>query len=154
MGEGRNTVFLAQQGWRTTGIDVSSEGLDQARQRAADANVELTLIQESADAFDYASQGWELISFLYAPVPITDPAFVARATTALRPGGVVVVESFASDREAPRRKPVDIDPRDLREAFIGFNIERLEDVIDVPDWAQEAERMVRMVAEKPAMSGE
>jgi SAM-dependent methyltransferase len=154
MGEGRNTVFLAQQGWRTTGIDVSSEGLDQARRRAADASVELTLIQERADAFDYASQRWDLISVCYAPVPITDPAYVARLTQTLEPGGVVVVESFASDREERVRKPVDIDPRDLRDAFAGFAIEELQDVIDVPDWAQQAERVVRMVAEKLVTSGD
>jgi SAM-dependent methyltransferase len=149
MGEGRTTVFLAEHGWRTTGIDVSSEGLARARRRAADANVQLTLVQASADAFDYASQRWDLILVCYAPVPITVPAYVARLTQTLEPGGVVVVESFGSDREERVRKPVDIDPRDLREAFAGFAIERLEDVIDVPDWADEAERVVRMVAEKP-----
>lgn len=154
MGEGRNTVFLAEHGWQTTGVDVSTEGLARARERARTAGVTVSIVQRSAIEFDYGREAWDLISFLYAPVPITDPAFVAWATAALRPGGVVVVESFASDREAPRRKPVDIDPRDLREAFAGFKIERLEDVIDVPDWAQEAERMVRMVAEKPAASGE
>jgi hypothetical protein len=59
---------------------------------------------------------------------------------------VVVVESFASDRDEQRRRPVDIDPRDLRAAFAGFDLERLDDVVDRPDWADAPERMVRMVA--------
>jgi SAM-dependent methyltransferase len=146
MGEGRNAVFLAQQGWDTAGIDLSTQGLARARARAADARVSLTIIEGSAIEFDYDSERWDLISFLYAPVPITDPAFVSRATASLRAGGVVVVESFASDRDEQRRRPVDIDPRDLRAAFAGFDLERLDDVVDRPDWADAPERMVRMVA--------
>ncbi|HET8586736.1 MAG TPA: methyltransferase domain-containing protein [Candidatus Limnocylindria bacterium] len=150
MGEGRNAIFLATRGWRTTGVDVSSEGIARARERAAVARVDVTLVQRPATEFDFGRQAWDLISFLYAPVPITDPGFVARASATLTPGGVVVVESFASDREQARRKPVDIDPRDLRAAFAGFEIERLDDIVDRPDWADAPERMVRMVAVKPA----
>lgn len=150
MGEGRNTVFLAEHGWQATGIDVSAEGIARARQRAAAAGVTVTTVHASAAEFDYSRQAWDLISFLYAPVPITNRDFVARATATLAPGGVVVVESFASDREQLRRKPVDIDPRDLRAAFAGFDIQRLDDVVDRPDWADAPERMVRMVAAKPA----
>lgn len=149
MGEGRNAVFLAQCGWDTTGIDLSKAGIAHARARAAEAGVSLTTIEGSAIEFDYGSQPWDLISFLYAPVPITDPAFVSRATATLRAGGVVIVESFASDRNQQRRKPVDIDPRDLRAAFGEFEIERLEDVVDRPDWADAPERMVRMIASRP-----
>jgi SAM-dependent methyltransferase len=150
MGEGRNAVFLAQHGWNTTGVDLSKEGLARAQDRAAQAGVSLTAIEGAASEFDFGSQAWDLISFLYAPVPISDPQFVARATATLNGGGVVVVESFASDREQQRRKPVDIDPRDLRVAFAGFEIERLDDVVDRPDWADAPERMVRMVAIKAA----
>ncbi len=100
--------------------------------------------------FDYAQQAWDLISVLYAPVPITDPSYVARMTSTLVSGGVVVVESFASDRDARRRKPVDIDPAELRDAFValGFRLDRLQDVVERPDWAVAPERMVRMVAVK------
>lgn len=150
MGEGRNTVFLAEQGWQATGVDLSTEGLARARDRARAAGVTVTFVEGSAMEFDYDREAWDLVSFLYAPVPITEPAFVERATSTLRPGGAVVVESFASDRDAARRKPVDIDPRDLREAFAGFDIQRLDDIVDVPDWADAPERMVRMVAAKPA----
>jgi 2-polyprenyl-3-methyl-5-hydroxy-6-metoxy-1,4-benzoquinol methylase len=31
MGEGRNAIFLAQQGWQVTGVDISDVAVAQAR---------------------------------------------------------------------------------------------------------------------------
>jgi SAM-dependent methyltransferase len=148
MGEGRNAVWLAERGWQVTGVDVSPEGIGRARERAGRAGVKLTFIRQEADAFDYSCQRWHLVVVSYAPVPIVDPRFVARLTDTLVPGGVVVVESFGSDREAPRRRPVDIDPDELRTAFASFDIRQLDDVVERPDWADAPERLVRMVAVK------
>ena len=36
MGQGRNSIFLAQQGWKVTGFDPSDEGIHQAEERAAE----------------------------------------------------------------------------------------------------------------------
>jgi methylase of polypeptide subunit release factors len=33
MGQGRNSIYLAKQGWDVTGFDASSEGVRQARTR-------------------------------------------------------------------------------------------------------------------------
>jgi SAM-dependent methyltransferase len=146
MGQGRNAVWLAEQGWQVTGLDVSPEGIALARERAARAGVTPTFVRQEADAFDYSRQPWDLVVVTYAPVPIADPRFVNRLTDTLVPGGMVVVESFGSDRDAPRRKPVDIDPDELRAAFASLEIRRLEDVVEPPDWAEAPERLVRMVA--------
>jgi 2-polyprenyl-3-methyl-5-hydroxy-6-metoxy-1,4-benzoquinol methylase len=35
MGQGRNALYLASLGWRVTGIDISDEGIRQAREAAA-----------------------------------------------------------------------------------------------------------------------
>ena len=35
MGQGRNAIYLASQGWKTTGVDISDEGMRQARDAAA-----------------------------------------------------------------------------------------------------------------------
>ena len=39
-GEGRNAVWLAQQGFRVTGIDVASVGLEKAQQLARERGVQ------------------------------------------------------------------------------------------------------------------
>jgi 2-polyprenyl-3-methyl-5-hydroxy-6-metoxy-1,4-benzoquinol methylase len=34
MGQGRNALHLAQQGWQVTGFDISEVGVEQAREQA------------------------------------------------------------------------------------------------------------------------
>jgi SAM-dependent methyltransferase len=45
MGQGRNTLFLAQQGWEVTGFDPSAVGLKQARRNAAEEGVKIDAVQ-------------------------------------------------------------------------------------------------------------
>ena len=84
----------------------------------------------------------------YAPVPLTNAHYIKRISDALRPGGLIVVESFASDATAPGRRPVDIDPTDLQRAFAEFRILHFADTVAMPDWEKEETRLVRLVAEK------
>lgn len=149
MGQGRNTVFLALKGWQATGFDVSDEGLKIAQDNARKAGVTIETLQQSERGFDYGKSQWDLILFSYVPFPLVDPAYVERLRAALRPGGLIVIESFGSDASAAGRRPVDVDPVELRRAFDGFRILRLDGVIDKPDWTEQKGRVVRFVAEKP-----
>lgn len=149
MGQGRNAVALAVKGWTVTGFDVSAEGLAVARAQAARAGVTITALQESDERFDLGTNQWDLVAVIYGPGIIAEPAYVARLERSLRPGGVVVVETFASDRGAAQRRPVDIDPADLRRAFGSFKILRFEDAQSVSDWDPQTTRLVRMIAQKP-----
>lgn len=150
MGEGRNAVYLAQQGWDVTGFDVSAKGLERARERAAQAGVAVNTVRETNDSFDYGASRWDLIAIFYAPIPVTDAGYVRRLERALKPGGLVVVESFSAPQDAVSRRPVHIDPDELKRAFAAFGILHFEDVSGVPDWDQQQGRVVRLVAEKPS----
>ena len=44
-GNGRNSIYLAQHGWRTTGIDIVGKAIGTARRRAASAGVEVRLLE-------------------------------------------------------------------------------------------------------------
>jgi SAM-dependent methyltransferase len=149
MGQGRNSVFLALKGWEVTGFDVSDAGLAVARKNAAKAGVKIATVRKSERDFDYGVSQWDLILFSYVPFPIENQAYVDRLYSALRPGGLIVVESFASDANSPGRRPVDFDPVALRRVFPQFQIIKLEDTVDTPDWLNEKARLVRMVAQKP-----
>jgi SAM-dependent methyltransferase len=149
MGQGRNTIFLALKGWQATGFDVADEGLKIARENARKAGVTIEALQQSERGFDYGSSRWDLILFSYVPFPVGDARYVERLRTALRPGGLIVIESFGSDAGAQGRRPVDVDPVQLKSAFGGFRILHLEDVMDKPDWIDQKARLVRVVAEKP-----
>lgn len=147
-GQGRNAVFLALKGWDVTALDISDEGLKAAARNAERAGVELTTVLTSSDAFAFGTALWDLIVIAYEPVPLTSPAYVQKIRDALRPGGLLVVESFASDATATGRRPVDLDPADLQSAFASFRILRFEDTVAMPDWEKEETRLARMIAEK------
>ena len=150
MGQGRNSVFLAIRGWDVTGFDVSDQGLSIARKNAAAAGVQINAVQKSNSNFDYGTSQWDLIVITYEPFPVTDQMYVRRVWNALRSGGLLVVESFASDKNAAQRKPVDIDPAELLRAVLSlsFRIIRFEDVEGISDWTLEKTRMARLIAQK------
>ncbi len=54
-GTGTNAVFLAEQGFEVTAVDVSSLAIEQARAKAAEAGVDVTL--EVADLLDLPDLG-------------------------------------------------------------------------------------------------
>ena len=141
MGQGRNALFLALKGWDVTGFDVSDAGLAIARKNAEKAGLTIKALQTSEKAFDYGTSQWDLVLFSYVPFPIEDQAYVDRIYRSVRPGGLIVVESFASDARSPGRRPVDFDPVALRRTFQQFRIIRLDDVIDTPDWMNERVRL-------------
>jgi SAM-dependent methyltransferase len=149
MGQGRNAIYLAMNGWDVTGFDLSDAGVELVRRNAESAGVRLTALQASEREFDYGESRWDLIVFSYVPFDVTDERYVERLHRSLRPGGLAVVESFASDASVRGRRPVDIDPEALLWAFRAFHVTRFEDVVTMPDWTKEEARVVRMIAEKP-----
>lgn len=148
MGEGRNAVYLALQGWQVTGFDVSEVGLVRAREQAARAGATLEAVLADGETFDYGVARWDLIAILYTPVRVTEPDYVGRLERSLKPGGRVVLETFASPREATARRPVDLDPLEVHEAFADFHIVYFEETTEQTDWEQQQGRLVRLVAEK------
>jgi SAM-dependent methyltransferase len=148
MGQGRNALALAKAGWDVTGLDVSAEGLAIATAEAARAGVALRTVREPFASFDYGEAQWDLIAMIYGPGVIATRPYAARLVAALRPGGLVVVESFASPAASQNRRPVDIDPMELLAAFDGCRIRRFEDTDDVTDWTPQTTSLVRLIAER------
>jgi 2-polyprenyl-3-methyl-5-hydroxy-6-metoxy-1,4-benzoquinol methylase len=150
IGQGRNSVFLALKGWDVTGFDASDEGIATAQRNATRAGAKINAIRETEAAFDYGADQWDLIVFTYEPFPITSAAYVERLGTALKPGGIIVVESLSQEDQTPNRTPVSIDPARLLTAFNTqqFRILRFEDTMGKSDWNAGQKRLVRMVAEK------
>jgi 2-polyprenyl-3-methyl-5-hydroxy-6-metoxy-1,4-benzoquinol methylase len=68
MGQGRNTIYLAQQGWQVTGFDLSETGVKLAREQAAKLQVKVTAVVADAAAYDFGEARWDLILFSYVPL--------------------------------------------------------------------------------------
>ena len=94
-GEGRNTVWLAERGWRVTAVDFSRVGLDKGRALSAARGVAGTRIDWIvADLCDYQPEpgAYDLALIAYLQVsPKVRAGVLARAAAALAPGGTAFV---------------------------------------------------------------
>ena len=76
-GQGRNAVWLAQQGWEVTGIDISSAGLAAARDNAERAEVHIQTVQTSYTDYDFGTEQWDLIDSFCTDCHNDESPFVA-----------------------------------------------------------------------------
>ena len=148
MGQGRNSIFLALKGWDVTGFDMSDEGIATARRNAERARIKINAVQETDEAFDYGTEQWDLIVFMYEPFPITSVAYIERLRRSMRPGAIIVIESFGEEEAVKDRPATAIDPGRLLGAFKDFRLLYYQDVIAKADWGLIDRRIVRMVAQR------
>ena len=75
-GEGGDAVWLAQQGWRVTAVDVSATALDRAATLAAEAGVDASIDFQQHDlARTFPEGAFDLVSaqYLHSPAAVVDP---------------------------------------------------------------------------------
>lgn len=91
-GEGRNAVWLAQQGWTVTGVDFSDVGIDKARRLALDNDVDVTWVVADATTWAPPTEGFDLVAVFYLQLPAADRCAALRtAARALAVGGTLVL---------------------------------------------------------------
>lgn len=91
-GEGRNAVWLAERGWRATGVDFSDVALAKAAELATSRGVEVEWVV--ADLLEYAPAplGFDLVALLYLQLPRAAFLHAVRmGAGAVAPGGTLVV---------------------------------------------------------------
>ncbi|MCU1374101.1 MAG: SAM-dependent methyltransferase [Actinomycetia bacterium] len=87
-GEGRNAVWLHQQGWAATAVDFSDVGV--AKGRAADPDV--TWVVADVRSWVPPAESFDLVAIVYLHLPIDERRVVlAGAAAGLAPGGSLVV---------------------------------------------------------------
>ena len=87
MGQGRNSIFLAQQGWDVTGFDPADVGVRQANAEADRLGLKIHADITTFEQFDFGEDRWDLIVLTYEPTKAIAP----KVGRALRPGGAVIV---------------------------------------------------------------
>ena len=134
MGEGRNALFLAAQGWEVTGFDISDVALQLARQAARHRNLKLNILVDDADHFDYGRQRWDLVVGMYMHAVITRNA--AKIVDSLKFGGIVVVEGFHRDlnRQGLQGGYIGYRSNELLRAFDRLRVLHYEDTVGDADW--------------------
>jgi SAM-dependent methyltransferase len=134
-GEGRNALWLAEHGWRVTGVDYSSVAIAKARDRAG---LEGAVIDfDCADLLEYIpdESSYDLVLVLYLQLPVEERRVVlARATSALAPGGTFLLighdlVNMTDGVGGPSDPRVLYTPEQIVSELPGLEIEKAERVL-------------------------
>jgi tellurite methyltransferase len=117
MGTGRNALYLASLGFRVTGIDLSAVAVEKCRQKAERLGLPIEAIVADLERSPLPTEKYDLIVNFYYLQRSLAPQIVA----ALKPGGVLVFESFTIDQLqfgwGPKSPDHLLRPGELREMF-------------------------------------
>jgi cyclopropane fatty-acyl-phospholipid synthase-like methyltransferase len=159
-GEGRNSVWLAEQGLEVTAFDVSPVGVEKARRLAAERGVKVR--HEVASVYDW---GWPAAAFDVVAaifVQFADPAMrgfmFERMVASLKPDGLVLLEGYTPKQleygtGGPKRVENLYTEELLRQAFRSLEILELRQYeAELVEGSQHAGRsaLIDLVARKPA----
>lgn len=158
-GEGRNAVWLAEQGLDVTATELSPVALEKAEALAAARGVRVDFALADALNWTYPDEAFDLVVaiFIQFAAPDERARLFENLKRTLRPGGRIVLQGYT---------PKQLDYRTggpsavenlyteglLREAFGDFDIERLDEYEDVLDEGlahRGQSALVGMVARKP-----
>jgi ubiquinone/menaquinone biosynthesis C-methylase UbiE len=145
MGQGRNVLHLASQGWKVTGVDISDEGIKLAQAAAAKQKLAFEAIKEDIAKYDFGKNRWDLVTMIYAG---SNSETVERVKPSIKKGGLFVVEFFHKDGTAG----IGIggfETGALAKQFgDGWTILKDEVVEDIADWTLRKTKLVRFTAQK------
>ncbi len=149
-GAGRNALFLAQAGFQVDAIDISVEGLKQARQKAETRGLEINWIEQDLDQFYPFDTAYDLIIVMW----YVNLALIIRLCDCLAPGGYLLSEEhLITDAEVigPTNSDYRVAAGELCEAVSGLEVLLFEESIEViPEGGKVAS--ARIVARKPTLS--
>ncbi len=96
-GEGRNAVWLAERGWRVTGVDFSEVALAKAQELAIARGVQAQWIAADLLAFTPEPQAFDLTLIFYLHLPAAQRTPIMRSLAgAVAPGGLLLVVAHDS----------------------------------------------------------
>lgn len=127
-GEGRNGVWLAEQGLAVTALDWSATGMARAAALGAERGVALDCVVADASSWDWPESAYDVVAWIFVHLPPADRAAVAAGIRrALRPGGLLILECFSPAQEGRRsggpREPALLFTRGVvEECFAGFEV--------------------------------
>ena len=152
-GSGRNSLYLAHQGWRVCAVDISEVALGQLRATADEEKLDIKCVEQDLEVADprletVAGQGpFDLVIMIrYSNLPL-----IPRLGDMLAPGGYLMVESHLvtdADVVGPSDQRFRVAPGQLRSAATGLEIVAShEGIVEDPDRRRAA--LAQLIARKP-----
>jgi ubiquinone/menaquinone biosynthesis C-methylase UbiE len=124
-GEGRNGVWLAQQGLDVTSTDFSPSAQAKARKLAAEYNVSVNFIEADAHEWDYPADAFDVVAEIFTQfsTPQMRPKKWVGMRRALKRGGLLIVHGYTPKQlDYATGGPKEIDQlytRDMLERTFG-----------------------------------
>lgn len=161
-GEGRNSVWLAQQGLRVTAFDFSPVGVKKARAMAAKAGVEVEHGIADIFSWDWDARRFDCIVaiFVQFAAPPERQRIFQGFMRALNPGGLLIVQGYTPKQleygtGGPKRVENMYTEKLLRESFSTLEILHLaehEDIVNEGAGHIGLSALIDLVARRPAVA--
>jgi SAM-dependent methyltransferase len=148
-GEGADAIWLAEQGWTVTAIDISTVALKRGEERARSlgdaisARIQWTQVDLLAAPDELPGSAYDLVSSHFMHLPPDDRDRVYHRLAALvAPGGtLLIVGHHPSDQHAMQRSP--------EHAEMMFTGDQVVDLLDPNSWRIEVNSVPARLATGP-----
>ena len=128
MGEGRNGVYLATQGFEVLGLDISEKGLEKAHNLAKKNKVTIETKVVDLESFTLEPNSYDVILCTY----YMQKDLFKQFQSALKPGGMIVVETYNLDylKYVQFSRKWALDTNEMLDIFKGLRVIRYQDYDD------------------------
>lgn len=126
MGEGRNAVFLAQKGYKVTGIDISSVAVKKSYLLAQEFGVKIKGVVASLKEYKIAPESYDAIICFY----YVDRSLLDKMRSWLKPGGILIYEAHTTlERKNNTQEPESqfLKEQELLRMFPGMKVLKYEE---------------------------
>lgn len=130
MGEGRNAVFLAQKGYKVTGVDISSVAVKKSYLLAQEFGVKIKGVVASLKDYKIPPNSFDAIVCFY----YVDRSLVEKIKSWLKPGGILIYEAHTmreKEKSHKKRDPLEEDvylkEQELLRLFPGMRVLKYEE---------------------------
>lgn len=159
-GEGRNSVWLAEQGLHVTAVEISPVAVDKARRLAEGRDVSVRFHEANVLDWDFGEERYDLVAAIF--IQFAGPAERARIFSAieraLEPGGWLVLQGYTPKQlEYRTGGPSSVEnlytEELLRTAFPSLEITHLrahEETIEEGAGHKGLSALIELVARRPA----
>ena len=134
-GEGRNAVWLAEQGYQVTAADASQVGLQKADKLAKAKGVEITTVHADLAGYDIRTQKWDVIISIFCHLPPYLRQDVhRRCVKGLRDKGMILLEAYTPlqleyKTGGPSVAEMMMDMQSLSSELIGLEFLHLQECV-------------------------
>jgi SAM-dependent methyltransferase len=119
-GPGRNSLYLAEQGWHVKARDGSPFAIEVLRERARERNlvIDAGVADLERGEFEVKPGAYDLICDCY----YLQRSLIPKMKSGVRPGGVVIAIVHLADADQPQGTPTRARPGELRQFFSDWKI--------------------------------